>query len=146
MRAAIDLLALLAALSNSMGKVFQKRGTQDLPIFSGKIGVIKSYFGNVWWLIGFLSDVLGGFLTLGAVALAPISIVQPILGCGLAFVAIFSHYVTGESLGKHDWVACSLCVIGTMMVGLTTSERYGSVLVCEYVPLRVYVHLRIEVP
>lgn len=35
--------------------------------------------------------------------------------CGLAFVAIFSHLVTGELLGERDWIACTICVVGTVI-------------------------------
>jgi len=59
---------------------------------------------------GLLLDVGGAILTLAALALAPVSVVQPILGCGLAFVAIFSHYLTADRLRASDWAACLLCV------------------------------------
>lgn len=42
--------------------------------------VLMLYFSNPWWLCGFLLDVVGGIVTIAAVANAPISIVQPILG------------------------------------------------------------------
>lgn len=118
-------MALLAAVCNSLGKVLQKRGTRDLPLLVAKAPILLLYFSNPWWLCGFLLDVTGGVVTIAAVASAPISIVQPILGCGLAFVAIFSHLVTGELLGERDWIACTICVVGTVLLGLTTSEASG---------------------
>ena len=52
--------------------------------------VLKSYIANGWWLCGVLLDIGGALMTMISLSLAPVSVVQPVLGCGLAFVAIFS--------------------------------------------------------
>eukprot|EP00291_Cryptomonas_curvata_P016766 CAMPEP_0172164202 /NCGR_PEP_ID=MMETSP1050-20130122/7712_1 /TAXON_ID=233186 /ORGANISM="Cryptomonas curvata, Strain CCAP979/52" /LENGTH=233 /DNA_ID=CAMNT_0012834509 /DNA_START=181 /DNA_END=878 /DNA_ORIENTATION=+ len=119
------LLALISAMCVNLGKVCQKRGTQDLPMLVGTSKVLRAYFAHPWWVFGFLLDVVGGFLTLAAVAHAPISVVQPILGCGLAFVAIFSHYITSERLSRRDSMSCLLCISGTVAVGATSTESTG---------------------
>ena len=84
------LVAVLAALSVNLGKVCQKRGTQDLPSLSLKASVLKSYFSNGWWLVGVILDVCGALMNMLSLSLAPVSVVQPVLGCGLVFVALFS--------------------------------------------------------
>jgi len=86
------LVAVLAALSVNLGKVCQKRGTQDLPSLSLKASVLKSYFSNGWWVVGVMLDVSGALMTMLSLSLAPVSVVQPVLGCGLVFVALFSVF------------------------------------------------------
>lgn len=119
-------VAVVAALGANLGKVCQKRGTENLPVLEMKAEVVKLYLRSPWWLAGLLLDVGGAILTLAALALAPVSVVQPILGCGLACVAIFSHYLTADRLRASDWAACLLCVAGTIGIGLTTVEGSGA--------------------
>ena len=116
------LIAVLAALSVNLGKVMQKRGTQDLPVLQFKSSILRSYFSNGWWLVGVVLDVAGALLTMFSLSLAPVSIVQPVLGCGLAFVAIFSHLLTSDRMGIWDWSACGACMLGTIGIGLTTAD------------------------
>ena len=84
------LIAVLAALAVNLGKVCQKRGTQDLPVLQFKPSVLRSYVSNGWWLVGVVLDISGALMTMVSLSLAPVSVVQPVLGCGLAFVALFS--------------------------------------------------------
>ena len=118
-------VAFCAAFSANLGKVCQKRGTKDLPLLQFKGAVLRSYIGSPWWVVGFGLDVGGAIMTLLALALAPVSLVQPILGCGLAFVAIFSHYLTADRLRAFDWGACALCVGATVGIGLSSEEGAG---------------------
>jgi drug/metabolite transporter (DMT)-like permease len=119
------LVAFMAAISANLGKVCQKRGTQDLPLLQFKGNVLRTYLGSPWWVAGLGLDVGGALMTLVALALAPVSVVQPILGCGLAFVAIFSHYLTSDHLRTFDWGACLVCVLGTIGVGVSSEEGSG---------------------
>jgi len=118
-------VAFVAALGANLGKVCQKRGTKDLPELEMKAAIVKRYLSSPWWVVGLVLDVGGAIMTLLALAMAPVSVVQPILGCGLAFVAIFSHYLTADRLQLRDWGACALCVAGTVGIGLTTVEPSG---------------------
>ena len=42
------LLAVIAATSVNLGKVCQKRGTQDLPVLAASAAVLRAYFSNPW--------------------------------------------------------------------------------------------------
>lgn len=65
--------------------------------------VLKSYIANGWWLCGVLLDIGGALMTMISLSLAPVSVVQPVLGCGLAFVAIFSVSI----FPPHFFAVCS---------------------------------------
>eukprot|EP00286_Rhodomonas_abbreviata_P026468 CAMPEP_0181308686 /NCGR_PEP_ID=MMETSP1101-20121128/11603_1 /TAXON_ID=46948 /ORGANISM="Rhodomonas abbreviata, Strain Caron Lab Isolate" /LENGTH=331 /DNA_ID=CAMNT_0023415101 /DNA_START=239 /DNA_END=1231 /DNA_ORIENTATION=+ len=120
-----SILAIAAALSVNVGKVCQKRGTQDLPLLQCNSTVLRMYVANYWWLLGFAMDVGGALLTLTALAMAPVSVVQPILGCGPGIVAVFSYFLTSDRLRTSDWAASGLCVLGTIGVGLTSVDSGG---------------------
>lgn len=70
--------------------------------------VLYAYISNPVWLGGLLLDVAGGGAMLGALAAAPVSLVQPVAAFGLVLLAAFSHFVLqvglyGE-LGIRDLV------------------------------------------
>uniref|UniRef100_A0A7S0HRA1 Magnesium transporter n=1 Tax=Hanusia phi TaxID=3032 RepID=A0A7S0HRA1_9CRYP len=86
---------------------------------------MRSYLSNAWWLTGFILDLSGALMTLVALSLAHVSVVQPVLGSGLAFVAIFSHYLTSDRMQLMDWVGCMICILGTLGISWTSVERDG---------------------
>jgi hypothetical protein len=63
--------------------------------------VLYAYISNPVWLGGLLLDVAGGGAMLGALAAAPVSLVQPVAAFGLVLLAAFSHFVLQVCLGKR---------------------------------------------
>ena len=61
--------------------------------------------------------------------------------CGLAFVAIFSHLVTGELLGERDWIACTICVVGTV---ISNPSDLGCVEVAHCKGAETLTHVRVS--
>jgi uncharacterized membrane protein len=43
-----------------------------------------------------------------------VSVVQPIAGCGLAILCIFSHFYLKEVMNGLDWIAITLAGLGTI--------------------------------
>lgn len=107
-------LTLAGAAGNNVGKVLQKKGTHILPPLSFKLKVIRAYALNRLWISGFLMDMCGAALMLTALSQAPVSVVQPIAGCGLAILCVFSHFYLKESMNGLDWVAITLAGLGTI--------------------------------
>uniref|UniRef100_A0A0D9V4R8 Probable magnesium transporter n=1 Tax=Leersia perrieri TaxID=77586 RepID=A0A0D9V4R8_9ORYZ len=107
-------LTLAGAAGNNVGKVLQKKGTHILPPLSFKLKVIRAYALNRLWISGFLLDMCGAALMLTALSQAPVSVVQPIAGCGLAILCVFSHFYLKESMNGLDWVAITLAGLGTI--------------------------------
>jgi hypothetical protein len=54
---------------------------------------VIAYLTNPLWLGGLLLDVAGGAAMVGALAAAPVSLVQPVAAFGLVLLAGFSHFV-----------------------------------------------------
>uniref|UniRef100_A0A0D9V4R7 Probable magnesium transporter n=1 Tax=Leersia perrieri TaxID=77586 RepID=A0A0D9V4R7_9ORYZ len=116
-------LTLAGAAGNNVGKVLQKKGTHILPPLSFKLKVIRAYALNRLWISGFLLDMCGAALMLTALSQAPVSVVQPIAGCGLAILCVFSHFYLKESMNGLDWVAITLAGLGTIGVGVGGEEQ-----------------------
>ncbi|XP_044471644.1 probable magnesium transporter NIPA9 isoform X2 [Mangifera indica] len=119
-------LTLAATAGNNIGKVLQKKGTVILPPISFKLKVIRAYLVNKAWLIGFLLDIVGAILMLRALSQAPVSVIQPVSGCGLAILSIFSHFYLKEVMNAIDWMGITLAGIGTIGVGAGGEEQEAS--------------------
>ncbi|KAJ6749244.1 hypothetical protein OIU79_030190 [Salix purpurea] len=119
-------LTLAATAGNNIGKVLQKKGTLILPPLSFKLKVMRAYAANKAWIIGFLMDICGALLMLRALSQAPVSVIQPVSGCGLAILSVFSHFYLKEVMNVIDWIGITLAGIGTIGVGAGGEEQEGS--------------------
>ncbi|KAF3618824.1 putative NIPA-like protein 2-like isoform X2 [Capsicum annuum] len=87
-------------------------GCVDLIVVLEK--VIKAYAFNKAWIFGLLMDLFGAVLMLRALSLAPVSVIQPVSGCGLAILSVFSHFYLKEIMNVIDWIGITLAGIGTI--------------------------------
>ena len=58
-------------------------------------------------------------LHLGALSLAPLSIVQAVLSGGLVFLAFFAERFFGFHLGRQQWIGVTITAAGLAVIGLT---------------------------
>ncbi|KAF8055283.1 PAS2 [Scenedesmus sp. PABB004] len=113
-------LALAAAGGNNLGKGLQKAATRGLPALTlARREVVLAYLSNPTWLLGLALDVGGGAAMLGALAAAPVSLVQPVAAFGLVLLAAFSHFVLQERLRPAQWRGAAVATLGIVGMGLS---------------------------
>ncbi|XP_042034781.1 probable magnesium transporter NIPA9 isoform X1 [Salvia splendens] len=132
-------LTIAASAGISIGKVLQKKGTLILPPLSFKLKVIRAYASNSPWIIGFLMDIFGAILMLLALSQAPVSVIQPVSGCGLAILSVFSHFYLKEVMNAVDWIGIAFAGIGTIGVGAGGEEQKSSSISVIYLPWLAFV-------
>ncbi|MCD7469882.1 hypothetical protein HAX54_009293 [Datura stramonium] len=96
--------------------------------------VIKAYAFNKAWIFGLLMDLFGAVLMLRALSLAPVSVIQPVSGCGLAILSVFSHFYLKEIMNVIDWIGITLAGIGTIAVGAGGEEQQASAISIFHLP------------
>ncbi len=79
------------------------------------VGLFRSRSFAIGWVVA----VGAWVLHVGALALAPLSIVQAVLSGGLVFLAVFAERFFGFRLGRRQWVGVILTAVGLAIIGLT---------------------------
>ena len=77
-------------------------------------------FGSKWFAVGWMVAVGAWVLHVGALALAPLSIVQAVLSGGLVFLAVFAERFFGFRLGRRQWAGVIVTAAGLAVIGLTS--------------------------
>jgi len=82
-----------------------------------RLSLLTRLFSRPRWLLGTAIAIFGWPLQLLALSLAPITVVQPMLALGLIVLLIGGHRVLNEPVGRTEWAAAAIIVIG--LTGLT---------------------------
>jgi drug/metabolite transporter (DMT)-like permease len=82
-------------------------------------------FRSRWWTIGWLVALGAWLLHVGALSLAPLSIVQAVLSGGLVFLAVLAERYFGFHLGRRQWIGLVITAAGLVVVGLTSGTPHG---------------------
>jgi drug/metabolite transporter (DMT)-like permease len=122
------LLALSCAFVANLGFFYKYKGANSVP----KIQVLhplrsaKSLYSSKWFALGMLIATGSWGLHVGALALAPMSVVQVSLAAGVVFIAVMAERMFGFSVGRRQWVGLILTAIGLVLLGLTLPAMHGS--------------------
>src|SRR4029453_8868355 len=122
-RAAI-VLAILATTCFQGGLVLQKVGADRLPRLGLSVrqgNASPPFIRSPIWLAGIAINTVGWVLLLKALANAPVSIIQPVLGFGLALLALFSAVFLKERLSRLEAGGLSSFVAGLVLLGVSAA-------------------------
>ena len=116
-------LALASALATNLAFLFKHRGAVLAPPIRVRnpLGSAADLFRSKWFLIGWIVAVVAWGLHVGALALAPLSIVQAVLSGGLVFLAVFAERFFGFELGRRQWLGVTITATGLVVIGLTSA-------------------------
>jgi hypothetical protein len=111
-------LAVFASVAQGAGYLCQHVEAAERPPVSMRspVRTLASMLGSGWWRVGLLFAATGFLLHLGALALAPISLVQAFVAGGLALVApmaarAFHHRLTRAERRALPLMAVSLAAL-----------------------------------
>jgi multidrug transporter EmrE-like cation transporter len=117
-------LSVVATCCYQVGTVMQKIGADRMPRLGLTLrqgAVYRAFFRSPMWLGGLAFMIAGWVFFLRAIANAPVSIVQPVLGFGLVLLALFSVVFLRERLRLIEWAGVALMVFGVVMLGISGS-------------------------
>jgi len=117
------LIALASALATNVAFLFKHRGAvRAEPIrVRHPLRGAAALFRSKWFAVGWLVAVLAWALHVGALALAPLSIVQAVLSGGLVFLAVLAERFFDIRLGRWQWFGVTITAAGLAVIGVTGS-------------------------
>jgi drug/metabolite transporter (DMT)-like permease len=115
------LLALASALGTNVAFLFKHRGAVLAPPIRVRhpLRTAGDLFRSRWFAIGWIVAIFAWGLHVGALSLAPLSIVQAVLSGGLVFLAVIAERFFGFQLGRRQWVGVMITAAGLVVIGLT---------------------------
>jgi drug/metabolite transporter (DMT)-like permease len=114
-------LALGSALGTNVAFLFKHRGAVLAPPVRARhpLRSAVGLFRSRWFAVGWAVAVVAWGLHVGALALAPLSIVQAVLSGGLVFLAVLAERYFGFRLGRRQWIGVIVTAAGLAVIGLT---------------------------
>jgi hypothetical protein len=122
------LLALCCAVVALLGFLFKQRGAVDAPAVQWRHPVrsTTALFANRWWTLGIVVATTGWFFHVGALALAPISLVQSVIAGGLVLLTPLADRVFGLSVSRRDWIGVAITAGGLALLAATLGNAGDS--------------------
>ena len=120
-------LALAAAVASSTAFLIEHRGAVRAPPVRLRhpLRSAAGLFRSRWFAIGWVMSVGAWLLHVGALALAPLSVVQAVLAGGLVFLAVLAERFFGFRLGRRQWVGVIITAGGLAVIGITQGSEDG---------------------
>ena len=108
-------LSLASAFALNWGWVVQHGVASALPRLrlSAPLRSLRLLFSNLRWLVGFLVGLGGWGLYIGALALAPLSLVQAVSAGGIAILALLVRP------SGREWVGVGVGTLGLVLLAAT---------------------------
>jgi drug/metabolite transporter (DMT)-like permease len=120
-------LAVASAAASNIGFLMRHRGAVEAPdvdvrhLLRSAVGLFRSK----WWAIGYAVAVVAYLLHVGALALAPLSLVQAVLSAGIVLLGVFAERVFGHELGRREWTGIVLVAVGLSFLAVTGGTKDG---------------------
>jgi hypothetical protein len=115
------LLALATAFASILGFLYKHRGAVESPRVDMRRPVRTSLalFRSRWYTLGILIAVAGWGLHVGALALAPISLVQSVIAGGLALLTVTADRLFAHEVTRREWIGVGLAALGLAFLAAT---------------------------
>jgi hypothetical protein len=114
-------LALLTALGSVAGFLYKFRGAREAPsvVLSHPWRSTVELFRSPLYSLGILIALVSWGFHVGALALAPISLVQSVIAGGLVLLTVVADHVFGIEVTRREWVGVALTAAGLAFLAAT---------------------------
>src|SRR5919204_2228576 len=122
------LLALACAVATQLGFLYKHRGANAAPKVDIRhpLRTTRGLFGSPWFAIG-MGVALGAWLLhVGALALAPLSVVQAVLSTGVVILAVLAERLFGFNVGPRQWIGVGMTALGLLLLVITLPAQAGA--------------------
>ena len=121
-------LALACAVATNLGFLYKYRGACAAASVDVRhpLRSAAALFSSKWFAIGMLVALAAWALHVGALALAPMSVVQAVLSGGLVLLAVMAERLFGFQVGARQWAGVAFTALGLILLGVTLPSTGGS--------------------
>jgi hypothetical protein len=122
------LLALVCAFVANLGFFYKHRGANAVAKVTVRhpLRSARALYSSRWFALGMAIAVVSWALHVGALALAPMSVVQVALAAGVVLIAVMAERMFGFEVGPRQWVGLVLTAVGLSLLGLTLPAMHGA--------------------
>ncbi|MHB8690736.1 MAG: DMT family protein [Solirubrobacteraceae bacterium] len=115
------LLALLTAFVSVAGFLYKFRGARNAPAVELRrpFHSTAQLFRSPIYSLGIAIALSGWFLHVGALALAPISLVQATIAGGLVMLTVVADRLFGIEVHRREWIGVALTAAGLAVLAAT---------------------------
>ncbi|MGW5045131.1 DMT family transporter [Streptomyces griseoluteus] len=119
------LFAVLAAASNALGTVLQRRAVVHVPDSRGRgLGLVADLLHNPAWFVGILGTVLAALFQALALLWGSLATVQPIFILELPLALVFGSVVFRVGVSRKAW-GCVICIFTGLAAALFSAAPSG---------------------
>src|SRR5919109_5586160 len=122
------LLALACALVANLAFFYKYRGANEVP----KVQVLhpfrsaRALYSSKWFTLGMLTATASWGLHVGALAMAPMSVVQVVLAGGVVLIAVMAERLFGFEVGSRQRWGLVLTAAGLALLAVTFPHASGA--------------------
>jgi hypothetical protein len=121
-------LAIASSLALNAGYLLQHLGGAGAPAVDARrpVATVRALLRSPVWVVGMGTNLFGSVLHIGAIAVAPLSLVQAFSAAGLALVVPASARVAGSPLHRAERVAVGVIIAALALLAISPATTSSS--------------------
>ena len=127
-----------------LGFLYKHRGAVESPAVEMRrpIRTSLALFRSPWYTLGIVIAMVGWGLHVGALALAPISLVQSVIAGGLVLLTVTADRLFAHEVTRREWIGVGLAALGLAFLAATL-EGTGDEAHADYVTSHLVTYIAI---